>query len=235
MQGLKRLLVVLAVLAAAYGLLYLGFGRERFKEESYTANERVTAVKVEDANNGIEVYPSPDGSTQVKYSRGRSIQYDISLSEGRLDIRMRDRKRWYERLFRWVPDRQPVRLYLPASMGQLNLITSNAEVSVSRMSELQSLSAQTSNGAIRLSAVYASASIDLHSSNAALSLENLSTPRQEARSSNGASAWRPSAWARSTCRPAMRRSGSQGCRPWAASWPRPATAASRSTGSGATI
>jgi len=105
--------LIAAVVLGGCALLSGKFDFDRFnvseyEEAEYICAEPVTAVKVIDGDQDIEILPSTDGTCRIEYMYGEYDNYDISLEDGLLTVEMDEK--FHFGLFGF--DRT-IRIYLP--------------------------------------------------------------------------------------------------------------------------
>lgn len=160
-------------------------------ERVYEAeSDAIDGIYVNNRNNGIEIYPSPDGKLRVTYYESNNIKYSVKESEGRLKINVETYKKWYDYIsFGWWEDDSEnidMRIEVPEQMiAEMNVETSNDQIRVDNVTLKDECVFRSSNGRIEVNGVEGDASLTLKSSNAKIILNDVRAEEIEADTSNG--------------------------------------------------
>ncbi len=120
MMGVGLALMCSAV--ALYGT-ELVIGEENFMEKTHTITEKVTFLKVSDAESDIRILPSSDGTCTVRCYDRESIFHTVTLDGQTLTVEQVDGRKWYEKIgfFLWWTQPRTVTVYLP--LGEYKTLT----------------------------------------------------------------------------------------------------------------
>jgi hypothetical protein len=156
--------------------------------DTYTKDE-ISQFDFNFENRKIYILPSDDDEVHVEYYLYEKETFSNSLDNGTL--KMKIDLRWYYSFFNFYnltnPGYYVVNLYLPTSIldYSLDLDTSNGNISLSGVPQLQDVELSTSNGDIIINGLDANM-IDLSSSNGKLELSDvISTTNINGETSNG--------------------------------------------------
>jgi hypothetical protein len=156
--------------------------------DTYTKDE-ISKFDFNFDNRKIYVLPSDNDDIHVEYYLYEKETFSSSVDNGTL--RMKIDLRWYYNFFNFYnltnPGYYVVNLYLPTSIldYSLDLATSNGNISLSGIPELQDVELSTSNGDIIINQLDANM-IDLSTSNGKIELSDvISTTNINGKTSNG--------------------------------------------------
>lgn len=167
---MKKWLVVMSVLVALSAMLVgCGSAPDEFKEKSYTASaEEVDSITIDTKDRKIEILPSEDKQIHITYYENDKEFYNIALSgEKELSMTSADSKQWNDyiggksaqkvRIIQvWIPD---------ATLKNLNLKTSNEDISVPSLSFASKAELRTNNGNIEINRLNVGTEVTLEAKN----------------------------------------------------------------------
>lgn len=123
-------IVILSFAMAFYGPDL--FEEEIYMEKTHTINDKVSFLKVSDAECDVAIRPSPDGICRVVCPDGEKIYRQVTLDGETLTVTRVDDRKWYEHIgisWGWKP--RAVTVYLPeGTYRDLSLKTASGEIDV---------------------------------------------------------------------------------------------------------
>ncbi len=180
-------LCVLGLLLCLGPLIANGFSLERmdpdsvYSEQHYAVQaEGIDAVALETHNFRVEVKPTDSDEIRLTYYESRKVTYTITEQDGVLRIAEQNHMQWYDYfanglfggLSAW---NKAVTLELPAGLAcDLELSSSNGDVSMQDLQALGRVKLSTSNGAVTIRDLSCSA-LEAFTSNGAITAERVTT------------------------------------------------------------
>jgi len=186
-------LVIVGFVAVIVGLVATGNTQPIQSEEYEYKTESIemgsiSLVSMIMDNRRVIVGRSTTGKIEMDYYESEKDPVEVTVSAD--SVLLENEFKWYENLFRFWPwtlndDYTVAHLYLPEGVDyELNLETSNGDITIEDLNNLNDLTLDTSNGTITLSNLTAEG-ITAESSNGALILTNLTAHFCIADTSNG--------------------------------------------------
>ncbi len=152
-----------ALIMMGVGIVILSFamafyGPDLFKEENYmekthTINDKVTFLKISDAECDVRIRPSEDGVCRVVCPDGEKVFRQVTLDGQTLTVTRVDERKWYEHIgisWGWKP--RAVTVYLPeGAYKDLTLKTASGTIDVPAGYAFSSVKITTASGDISFS------------------------------------------------------------------------------------
>lgn len=171
MRFLRIVVLVVALLLLLMVARGLGIGYASPQQREHTEGPGIQRLSVEDGNAPIDLKPSADGSTRIEYTETRFVKYEITREGDELHVTMRDSRKWYD-FIDFRDSGRRLAIYVPESLVEVNLRTSNGGVTMEAPQVFRSLDIRSSNGRIRLTGANVLGSALLKTSNGGIDISD---------------------------------------------------------------
>ena len=125
-------LIALGLITFFAGFAMAGFDfkkltREKIDKKSYTTDADIDIINIESNISDVIIKKSTDGSCRIDYSESKNIKIDISVSDGVLKIKEKDKRKWYDYISNinfYCADRK-ITVYLPEDVYESVTVSSD--------------------------------------------------------------------------------------------------------------
>ena len=155
--------LIIAALCIVWGLAFFvscssskGFdwsrlSLQKYERKSYSTDEVFQAVKLVIDTDDVTILPSADNTAKVEYVDSNVLKYDISVSDGTLNVKMEDHRKWYHHINVYSPS-NALTIYLPEKeYTSLNIQSDTSDITIADDLTLGALEIQVSTGNLSLS------------------------------------------------------------------------------------
>jgi DUF4097 and DUF4098 domain-containing protein YvlB len=133
-------LTIAAVLVATGALIFViamsmngwdfkNIGSSRFETNTHAITEDFSVIDIQTDTADIAIFPSEDGSCSVVCYEREMQNHTVEVEGGRLSVKIKDTRKWYQSLFNFGQDK--ISVYLPkAEYASLFLKTDTGDVEI---------------------------------------------------------------------------------------------------------
>lgn len=168
--------VVLAVVLFFATLFVLSLsgvtGAGDFNEKNFnTLVENINNISINVSDREIEVTPSQDEQIYINYFESEKEYYKISTLDGELSIQFVDDKSWIDKIgLKSSYEYRKIKIEIPNNLiSNLEIATSNENISISNLSLKENLKLNSNGGNINVDAITVGSTIDLTAKNGNIS------------------------------------------------------------------